>query len=249
MLRFDPRNPVARELGGALEAALAGRPVPGGAMVVVGGDGFLLATVREFGLDRLYVGVNAGRIGFLLNDVADVSAAAERIAAGAWTEEAFSTLHARVSLADGGTEEVVAINDVALERSTGQTAHLSLHLDGALVVERLVADGVVVSTALGSTAYTVSAGGPACHPTLGLLAITAISPHHPRLAPVLLPAHADVVVRALDVHRRPVRVVADGRTLDGVEAMTVRTGASCVRLGWLGAPDFTARMVRKILHP
>jgi NAD+ kinase len=117
-----------------------------------------------------------------------------------------------------------------------------------MIVDRLVADGVVVSTALGSTAYTYSAGGPACHPTLPILALTAICPHHPRLAPVMLPESAKIRVQVLDVEKRPVRGVNDGRTADGAVGATIRVSPNRVHFAWLEGHDLTTRMVRKIMR-
>ena len=112
-----------------------------------------------------------------------------------------------------------------------------------------VADGVLMSTALGSTGYNFSAGGPACHPTLAMMSVTPICAHHPRLPPFVLPK-ASVV--AVDVHPspyRPVRVSADGRQIEDVRRLVVRFADREVRLAYLDGHDFTGRMLRKILHP
>lgn len=249
MITADPRNKAARALQEALEEALAGQPVDDDLVVVIGGDGFMLHTIAERGFDRTYLGLNAGRIGFLMNDADDPSAVARVLLDGGWSTTDFPVLEATLACAAGTTRTLRAINDVVIERSTGQTAHLRLSVDGRTVVDTLVADGLLFSTALGSTAYTFSAGGPACHPTLELLAVTAICPHHPRLAPFLLPETAVAAVEVLMPERRPVRVVADGVASEEVVGVELRVGAPRVTLAWLPGHDFTGRMVTKILRP
>ena len=69
MIRIDPRNPKAVALGEALQAQLSADELPAEVVVVVGGDGWMLSCVREGGEDRTYIGLNAGHLGFLLNDV------------------------------------------------------------------------------------------------------------------------------------------------------------------------------------
>ena len=132
---------------------------------------------------------------------------------------------------------------------SGQTARLQLIVDGELVVETLVSDGIVFSTALGSTAYTYSAGGPVCHPTLDVLAVTPICPHKPRLAPFALPATAKVDIVVQKGAYRPVRAVADGRDTNHVSSVHLALGSEKVQLAYFLDHNFTSLMVRKILHP
>lgn len=247
MILVDPRNPEAQEMGERLAADL-----PEGVddlALVLGGDGWMLHCVREHGLDQTYLGLNAGRIGFLLNDVRAWDHVVDKLQRRAFQVYALPVLDVDWTGEDGAVHHTFAVNDVALERSTGQTAHLRLSIDGREVVETLVADGLVFATALGSTAYTFSAGGPACHPTLELLAVTAICAHHPRLSPFVLPAGASAVVEVQAAWRRPVRVVPDGQAFDQVVRAEVGLSGSRVRLAWLEGHDLTARMVTKILHP
>jgi NAD+ kinase len=249
MIHHDPRNPKSEawrdellQRWPNLEAEL---PID----LVIGGDGHMLHTVDKQGFGRTYLGLNAGHIGFLLNDVTDWDQVVRQLRTGAWTTWDFPVLKAEATFGDGTTDTALAVNDFAVERSTGQTAHLRVHIDGHLVVDRLVADGLVFATSLGSTAYAFSAGGPACHPTLPTLIMTAICPHHPRLAPLVLPDHMVATVEVLDAHKRPVRAVADGRTRDDLISLRVGMSDQRVRLAWLEGHDFTTRMVRKILHP
>ncbi|MCB9664915.1 MAG: NAD(+)/NADH kinase [Alphaproteobacteria bacterium] len=248
MIVADARNPAALALREELVRRLGEQGVDG-LVLVVGGDGFLLHTVAERGTEATYMGLNAGRIGFLMNDVDSLDDVVARLKTGAWRTWTFPLLRADLTLDDGTTQTVHAVNDVALERSTGQTAHLALQIDGRAVVDTLVADGIIFATALGSTAYAFSAGGPACHPSLPAFVVTPVAPHHPRLSSFLLPADATARVEVLASHRRPVRAVTDGQTLDHVLAAELRLDDRQVRFAWLEGHDFTSTMVTKILRP
>jgi NAD+ kinase len=250
MIIADPYNPKAQSMGLALSQALGDRPLPHDLTVVVGGDGFLLRTIADRGLDSVYFGVNAGHLGFLLNEVPVGPELVDQLLGGAWRVHRFPLLEAAVQRADGSTQRLRAINDVYLERSTGQAARLRLHIDGHEVVDGLVADGLIFSTALGSTAYAYSAGGHPLHPALEVLQVTPICPHLPRLTPFALPPDARATVEVLHHGWRPVRAVADGRAVEDVARVEIglATGAG-VRLAYLQGHDFTRQMLRKIVQP
>ncbi len=149
-LVVDPRNPRSKQAADALLAALDGTPerVP---TVVLGGDGFLLRTVAARAFQGTFLGMNTGHLGFLHNDVRDWARAAALLEQGAWSSHRFPLLKASVELRTGEPFSGLAMNDVYLERATGQAARLALYVDGKEVVENLVADGLIVATALGST--------------------------------------------------------------------------------------------------
>lgn len=248
MIIHDANNPRAVANRAELERRLpdlAGAP---DLSVVIGGDGFMLQTCAEHGLHPTYLGLNAGNLGFLLNDIDDWDRVADRIARRAFRVWEVPLLEAKITLTDGSIVYDRAINDVYMERMTGQTAHLSLTLDGRMAVEKLVADGVILSTALGSTAYAFSAGGPACHPAVRTLLVTAICPHMPRLPPLVLPETARVCVEVQNPEKRPVRAVADGRDVPGVKRVELGLAAAHIRIAWFEDQDATARMIRKLVH-
>lgn len=250
MIVWDERNPKAIALVEGLRARLGPdwKP-PGDLGIAVGGDGFLLRTVSIHGTDRVWLGLNAGYLGFLLNDVDDVDKVADTIAEGRFVVHTFPMVCADVTRADGTEVTERAVNDVYLERMTGQTARLRLKIDGHTIVDPLVADGLIFATALGSTAYAFSAGGEPLHPLLRALQVTPIAPHKPRLPSLALPATARAEVEVLQHGWRPVRAVVDGRDVDNVVRVAARLEAEGVRLAYLEPHDFTAQMVRKIVHP
>ncbi len=250
MILIDPRNERAKSYADALAARLRGTALPGDLRIVVGGDGFLLRAVAEHGVSQLYLGLNAGHLGFLLNDVdEDWDTLAKRIAGGDWREYRFPQIKAEIMRRNGDRSVDAALNDVYLERSTGQTANLAVSIDGTVLERRLVADGLIFATALGSTAYSFSAGGSPVHPEIPVLLATPICPHRPRLPPVVLPATAIAEVEVISPARRPVRAVADGRAVEDVAHVRLSVSEPVVRLAYLPPHDFTKHLVHKILQP
>lgn len=186
-----------------------GRPLDADVVVAVGGDGTVLEAVRvglAAGLPVL--GFNAGHLGFLTGVEPDrVDEAVAILATGRWAESQRMTLVARVP----GRPEAVGINDVVVEKAVSQhVVKISVTVGG----ERLVsyrADGVVVASPTGSTAYTFSAGGPLVDPELEALIITAVAPHNLFGRPIVLRPDQRLLLTVDD--DRPARVNVDGRTL------------------------------------
>jgi NAD+ kinase len=251
LILADPRSQVALRYQAELESRLPPEWAPADLVVVIGGDGFLLHTVAEQGASRLYLGLNAGHLGFLLNDVdGDWDALAQCLIQHRWSEHNFPQLRADLVLCDGTTRTEHAMNDIYLERTTGQTANLELEIDGILVEALLAADGLIFATALGSTAYSFSAGGTPMHPSLPVLLVTPICPHRPRLPAFALPSASRAEVTVLTPARRPVRAVADGRSVEAVARISIRIQPDAsVRLAYLESHQFTRQMMRKIVHP
>lgn len=243
----DPRNPRAHVLLEALGRRMDLTALPPTLALVFGGDGWMLQSIRTHGPGLTYFGINAGRLGFLLNDGVDLDALAQALSTGRYRSFAFPQLRLQAWNAAGEPLEAEAVNDIYLERSTGQTAHLAVTVDGQPAVERLVCDGLIVATALGSTAYSYSAGGVPCHPRVQAMHVTPIAPHAPRLAPVVLPLDSVVDVEALSVEKRPVRVVCDGVEQGPAVRLRVSRAEDDVRLAFLNTHAFTATLIGKVL--
>ena len=252
MLRVDPRNPRAQELALRLSPHVDLANLPGAPCVVVGGDGFMLSTIRALGTDPVYLGLNAGHLGFLLNDIgqseATMRAAAARMREGRFRAWNFPRLLMTATNVDGETVSSAAVNDLYLERATGQTAHLHMRVDGEDVVDRLICDGLLVATALGSTAYSYSAGGVPCHPLVRAVHVTPIAPHAPRLSPLIVPIGTIIELEALAWERRPVRAVGDGVDLGPIRNMRVGPDPDEVQLAFLDGHQFTRTLVDKVLR-
>jgi NAD+ kinase len=178
-------------------------------VVAVGGDGTVLEAVRlALAADLPVLGVNAGHLGFLTAvEPARLDDALDALAAGAWSESARMTLVTSLP----GRPQAAGINDVVVEKAVSQ--HI-VKISVAVGQERLVtyrADGVLVATPTGSTAYTFSAGGPLLDPSLEALALTAVAPHNLFSRPMVF--HPDVRLRLTVEDDRPARVNVDGLTL------------------------------------
>jgi len=249
MIVWDERNPRAVQFRDALAARLP-EDAASDVVIVIGGDGFMLHAVHKFGRAKAYLGLNAGHLGFLHNEVEEGwDAVAERIQERRFKEFKFPLLRAKIRTVSGKEVVTRAMNDVYMERTTGQTARLDLKVNGHEVVSGLVADGLIFATALGSTAYSYSAGGSPSHPTLRLLKVTPICPHLPRITPFDIPDSSRVSVAVNVPDRRPVRAVSDGRSVENVASLSVGFGNRYVRLVYFDDHDFTRNMLQKIVRP
>lgn len=191
------------------------------ALVCLGGDGFMLETLR--GHDRREIpvfGLNYGTVGFLMNQP-DESHLPQRLANA--QRAVICPLHMRAVTVDGAVHEAFGFNDVFIYRQTRQTVRVSIEVDGRLRIPQLVGDGVIVATPAGSTAYNRSSHGPIIPLGAELLALTPIGPFHPRhWRGALLPG--DVVLRFVlsDTEKRPASAVAGGTEIRNVAEVVVR---------------------------
>ncbi len=198
-------------------------------IVALGGDGFMLQTLRRYrtlltrGLP--VYGMNKGTIGFLMNEYS-TDDLAERISAA--SEAKVSPLK-MIAEAPGGTFEELAFNEISLFRQTRQAAHVKISVDGRVRLERLIADGVLLATPAGSTAYNLSAHGPVIPLGAEILALTPISAFRPRRwRGALLKASAKVVFENLDPDKRPLSATADSQEIRNVTRVSIERDKSTV---------------------
>ena len=190
-------------------------------IVALGGDGFLLQTLREtMGSGQKVYGMNRGTIGFLMNEYR-VGGLAERVAAA--VSETIRPLEMEAVTTSGETVFALAINEVALWRQSYQTAKIRIAVDDQIRLEELSCDGVMVATPAGSTAYNLSAHGPILPLDAPLLALTPVSPFRPRRwRGALLANKATVRFDILEADKRPVNAAADHTEVKAVATVTVR---------------------------
>jgi NAD+ kinase len=176
-------------------------------IVPLGGDGFMLETLHRFVSTGLPIfGMHRGSVGFLMNSYR-VDGLYDRLVSAQPVE-----LHPLEMAAwqNGRCERAIAFNEVSLLRETRQAAKLRVSVDGVVRLEELMADGILLSTPVGSTAYNLSAHGPIVPLGAGILALTPISAFRPRRwRGALLPHGARVKLEALETDKRPVSAVAD----------------------------------------
>jgi NAD+ kinase len=205
--------------------------------VALGGDGHMLHTLHQMADRRLPVyGMNCGTVGFLMNDF-EVDGLHQRLAR---TEKfTLHPLRMEATTVEGSTVNAMAINEVSLLRETRQAAKIEIAIDGKVRLPMLIADGVLVATPAGSTAYNLSADGPILPLGSDLLALTPISAFRPRRWPgALLPASAAIHFKILEAGKRPVSVVADQHEVRDVVSVSVKSDRS-VALHLLSDPGHT----------
>lgn len=191
-------------------------------IIALGGDGFMLETLRRnMTLIRRGLpvyGMNKGTIGFLLNEYQEIDLYQRlEVAMPATIYPLKMTAHAI-----GGTFEELAFNEVSLLRQTRQAAHIKISVDGRERLPRLIADGVLLATPAGSTAYNLSAHGPVIPLGAEILALTPISAFRPRRwRGALLKAEAEVVFENIDPEKRPVSATADSFEIRNIESVHI----------------------------
>ncbi len=202
---------------------LHGQQEPAGAdvLVALGGDGFMLQTLhRHGGLGKPVFGLKLGTVGFLMNhyrgdDLLTRLAAAE--------PAVLRPLEMVAQTESGASVGSLAYNEVSLLRQTRQAAHLAIDLNGKPRLDELIADGVMVATAAGSTAYNYSAHGPILPLGSRVIALTPIAPFRPRRwRGALLKSDTEVRFRVLDPYKRPVSATADSHEVRDIVEVTIR---------------------------
>ncbi len=177
-------------------------------IVALGGDGLMLQTLHRFlGTGKPIYGMNRGSVGFLMNEFRE-EGLSERIREAG--RSIVHPLNMRVVDGTGTLTEARAFNEVSLLRQTHQAAKLAIAVDGTVRLAELIADGLLLATPTGSTAYNLSANGPILPLDAPLMALTPISAFRPRRwRGALLPDGVRVSIEVLEAEKRPVSAVAD----------------------------------------
>jgi NAD+ kinase len=202
----------AKEANEALErlASLYGNSSLDEADVIValGGDGLMLQTLHmTMKAPKPIYGMNRGSVGFLMNDYSE-QGLPERLRLA--LPSIIHPLIMRTRDIHGVETTARAINEVSLLRQTYQAAKLSIEIDDIVQLEELIADGILVSTPAGSTAYNLSANGPILPLGVPLMALTPLSPFRPRRwRGALLRDSQRVRIEVMEADKRPVAAVAD----------------------------------------
>jgi NAD+ kinase len=209
----EARQRLVRRYGDA-------RPETADVIVALGGDGLMLQTLQRFmNSGKPIYGMHRGTVGFLMNEYAEAGLS-ERLAAAHVT--VIHPLLMRARDADGHIHRHHAINEVSVFRQTYQAARLRVLVDGKVRLPELSADGILLATPAGSTAYNLSVQGPIIPIDAPLLALTPISPFRPRRwRGALLPDRARVTVEVLEADKRPVAAVADHDEVRSVRSVEI----------------------------
>jgi NAD+ kinase len=223
------------------------------ALLTLGGDGTLLRGARLLGGRSIPIlGVNLGRLGFLTCCTAEeIGPAVRQLASGDYHAEPRMTLEARVFDAEGNLTPDggwLALNDVVLHKGGfARVVRFRVAVDGENVAV-YAADGIVVSTPTGSTAYSMSAGGPVVVPTLESILLTPVSPHTLAIRPLVLGATSEVTLQPEDGPEE-LLVTVDGQvgaTFAVGQTLSVRKAPSPVRIVQFSDTTFFTRLRRKL---
>lgn len=195
-------------------------PAEADVVVALGGDGLMLQTLHRFmGTEKPIYGMNKGTVGFLMNEFAE-DGLPERLAAAHR-----SVVHPLLMEAwdiENRPHIARAINEVSMLRQIHQAAKLRIGIDGKVWLDELAADGVLIATPVGSTAYNLSVGGPILPLNAPLLALTPISAFRPRRwKGALLPDRAKVEIEVIEPVLRPTSAVADHTEFRSVKRVHV----------------------------
>jgi NAD+ kinase len=190
-------------------------------IIPLGGDGFMLETLHRFLSKGVPIfGMHRGSVGFLMNPYRP-DGLEERLAAA--QPVVLHPLEMDAVDDQGARHRALAFNEVSLLRESRQAAKLRVSVDEIVRIEELMADGILVATPVGSTAYNLSAHGPIIPLGSGVLAMTPISAFRPRRwRGALLPHQAQVRIDALETDKRPVSAVADFTEARDVVTVAIR---------------------------
>ncbi len=222
-------------------------------LITLGGDGTLLRGARLLnGAQTPILGLNLGRVGFLTTAAPDtLDWALDAVVRRAYTTEPRLTLQSTITGkgAKSGRVEPLVLNDVVVHKGgVARVVRLKVSVDGDEVAQ-YSADGIIVSTPTGSTAYSMSAGGPIVVPTVDAIVVTAICPHTLAVRPLVLPATAVVTIQPIPPWSDDVLVSFDGQVGEPIHAgerLEVRRAARPIHLIRLGPESFFKRLRRKL---
>ncbi|MBP3957652.1 nicotinate-nucleotide--dimethylbenzimidazole phosphoribosyltransferase [Gemmata sp. G18] len=217
-------------------------------VLVLGGDGTMLQAIRDYWRLRLpFLGLNAGTLGFLMNESLAPDLEGTEIVL-----YRMPMIRVDAELPDGKRVQSLAFADAWVERDSGQAAWLKIDVDGKTQVPRVVGDGLLVATPAGSSAYARAMGATSVPLTAPVFTLAGSNVFRPRFwKPVALPETSWVGFTSLDHNgKRPIRGFIDGQPIGAVKSMNVRVSTvAMVELGFTPEFDLSARLLRSMFPP
>ena len=190
-------------------------------IVVIGGDGFMLESLKKFQkFNKPFYGMNKGTFGFLMNKF-DLKKLDKRLNRAKQIKVSPLSMVAITKL--NVKKRAIAINEISLLRQSRQTAALEIKCGKKVLIKKLISDGVLVATPAGSTAYNMSVHGPILSLDSNKIAITPISPFRPRRLKGKIIPHTNVIkIKNLNIKKRPISVVADNIEVRNIKNVSIR---------------------------
>ena len=191
-------------------------------IIVIGGDGFMLQTLKKNkNSKKQFYGINSGNYGFLMNKFSSKNITKNLSKANMVS---ISPLEMIVKNKSNQTRKSLAINEVSILRQSRQAASLSIKQGSRQIINKLVSDGVLVSTPAGSTAYNLSVHGPILSLHSKKLSISPISAFRPRRwKGKIVNDKSKIIITNLDPSKRPISAVADNLEVRNAKSITVKT--------------------------
>ena len=193
-------------------------------IVVLGGDGFMLQTLKKYQkYNKPFYGINCGSIGFLMNKYKT-----SKIDKSIFKAKSFfiSPLQMKAITKSGKIFSAIAINEVSLLRQSRQTAALQIINRNKILIKKLICDGVIVSTPAGSTAYNLSVSGPILSLNSKKFAITSISPFRPRRWKGKIISSSSIIkIKNLNIYKRSVSAVADNFEVRNIKSVIIKNNS------------------------
>lgn len=192
------------------------------AVIALGGDGTILRTARALVRHEVPIlGVNIGNLGFLSSvESEEGGSAIKKLLSGEYTVEKRMMIHCTF----GTNHSYTALNDIVVAKGTlARMVRYEIYIDDTFYT-RFTADGIIISTPTGSTAYSLSAGGPIIHPNLELIAITPICPHSLGIRTLVIDDKSKLTI-IIKGNRESVYLTVDGQeaiNLSGMDQVTVQ---------------------------
>ena len=191
-------------------------------VIVIGGDGFMLSTLKNNkNSNKNFYGINSGNYGFLMNKFSSKNIIKNLSKANIIS---ISPLEMTVKNKNNQIKKSIAINEVSILRQSRQAASLSIKYGSKQLIKHLVADGVLVSTPAGSTAYNLSVHGPILNLNSNKLSIAPISPFRPRRwRGKIISDKSKIIINNLNTLKRPISAVADNIEFRNAKTITIKT--------------------------
>ena len=204
-------------------------------IIVAGGDGYMLSSLKKYvKFNKPFYGINCGTYGFLMNKYSSKNLDKKIMKTKKTTINPLQIISSNNRV---HKIPLIAVNEVSLFRQTKQTAALKLEIKKKTIIQKLIGDGILVSTPAGSTAYNLSINGPILSLNSGKLAVTPISPFRPRRWKGKIVSNKAIIkLTNLDPKKRPVAVVADNVEIRNIKSLTIKTNKN-INLTLLHDPE------------
>ena len=193
-------------------------------IVVGGGDGFMLQTLKRFQkYKKPFFGINCGTFGFLMNKYSNINLIKRIKTAKKINLNPLEIFIKKKYI----NKKLLAINELSVFRQSKQTVSLKIEVNKKILLKKLIGDGLIVCTPAGSTAYNLSVHGPILSLNSNKLGITPISPFRPRRWKGKIVSNLNTInVINLDTYKRPIAAVADNREIRDIKSARIRINKS-----------------------